>query len=102
MTPRAFITRSAAIVVGIGATLLLLEGVLWLLPVLQGTYAADPRATWPVHTMIPNSRYTYSTGWNLQNIHHGRINNYGYASPRWTINRAAAASRCSVTATSSH
>ena len=31
--------------------------------------------------MIPNSRYTYSTGWNLQNIHRGRINNFGYASP---------------------
>jgi hypothetical protein len=55
--------------------------VLRLLPVLQGTYAADPRESWPVHTMIPNSRYTYSTGWNLQNIHHGRINNFGYAAP---------------------
>ena len=31
--------------------------------------------------MIPNSRYTYSTGWNLQNIHRGRINNYGYVAP---------------------
>ena len=31
--------------------------------------------------MIPNSSYTYSTGWNLHNIHRGRINNYGYASP---------------------
>jgi len=81
MTPRAFITRSAALFAGIGATLLLLEGVLWLLPVLKGTYAADPREDWPVHTMIPGSRYTYSTGWNLQNIHRGRINNYGYASP---------------------
>ena len=37
--------------------------------------------SWPVHTMIPNSQYTYSTGWNLQNIHRGRINNYGYVAP---------------------
>ena len=81
MTPRAFITRTAAFFAGIGATLVLLEGALWLLPVLKGTYAADPRPTWPVHTMIPNSRYTYSIGWNLQNIHRGRINNYGYAAP---------------------
>ncbi|HET9474369.1 MAG TPA: hypothetical protein VFO82_10775, partial [Steroidobacteraceae bacterium] len=81
MTPRAFIARCAAFFAGIGATLVLLEGTLWLLPVIKGTYAADPRPSWPVHTMIPNSRYTYSIGWNLQNIHRGRINNYGYAAP---------------------
>jgi hypothetical protein len=32
--------------------------------------------------MIPDSEYTYSSGWNLQNVHRGRINNYGYASPQ--------------------
>jgi hypothetical protein len=81
MTPSAFISRAVALLVGVAGTLLLLEAVLRVLPVLSGTYAADPRPTWPVHTMIPNTRYTYSTGWNLQNIHRGRINNYGYASP---------------------
>jgi hypothetical protein len=49
--------------------------------VIEGTYAADPREPWPVHTMIPDTQYTYSSGWNLQNVHRGRINNYGYASP---------------------
>jgi len=73
--------RTLAFGAGIGGAMLLLEGVLRLLPVLSGTYAADPRAEWPVHTMIPNSRFTYSTGWNLQNIHRGRINNYGYVAP---------------------
>ena len=81
MAPDAFITRTLAFLAGIGGTLLLLEVVLRLLPVLSGTYAADPRAAWPVHTMIPNSPFTYSTGWNLQNIQHGRINNYGYVAP---------------------
>ena len=81
MKPSALISRTAALVAGIMGTLLFLEVVLRLLPVLSGTYAADPRPTWPIHTMIPNTRYTYSTGWNLQNIHRGRINNYGYASP---------------------
>jgi hypothetical protein len=81
MAPTRFVTRTLAFLAGIGGTLLLLEGVLRLLPVLGGTYAADPRAAWPVHTMIPNSEYTYSTGWNLQNIHRGRINNYGYVAP---------------------
>ena len=81
MKPSTFLSRTAALVAGIVGTLLLLEAVLRVLPVLKGTYAADPRATWPIHTMIPNTSYTYSTGWNLQNIHRGRINNYGYASP---------------------
>ena len=75
MKPSALISRTAALVAGIVGTLLLLEVVLRVLPVLSGTYAADPRPTWPMHTMIPNTSYTYSTGWNLQNIHRGRINN---------------------------
>lgn len=78
---RNFVTRTLALGIGILATLLVLEGLIRLLPVIEGTYAADPRPDWPVHTMIPNSRYTYSTGWNLQNVHRGSINNYGYASP---------------------
>jgi hypothetical protein len=81
MKPSALFSRTAALAAGIVGTLLLLELALRVLPVLEGTYAADPRPTWPVHTMIPNTSYTYSTGWNLQNIHRGRINNYGYASP---------------------
>jgi len=81
MTLTTFVTRTLAFMAGIGGTLLLLEGALRLLPVLKGTYAADPRASWPVHTMIPDSQFTYSTGWNLQNIHRGRINNYGYVAP---------------------
>jgi hypothetical protein len=75
------VSHVVACVAGIAGTLLVLEGALRVLPVLSGTYAADPRASWPIHTMIPNTHYTYSTGWNLQNIHRGRINNFGYAAP---------------------
>jgi lysophospholipase L1-like esterase len=81
MKPLNLITRSMSFGAGVVATLLLLEAAIRALPVISGTYAADPREHWPVHTMIPNSEYTYSTGWNLQNVHRGRINNYGYASP---------------------
>jgi hypothetical protein len=81
MKPVQLITRVLAFGAGAAAVLLLLEGLIRLLPVIAGTYAADPREHWPVHTMIPSSRYTYSSGWNLQNVHRGRINNYGYASP---------------------
>lgn len=76
-----FITRTVAFGIGVLATLLLLELLIRVTPVIEGTYAADPRTGWPVHTMIPNTTYTYSTAWNLQNVHRGRINNYGYASP---------------------
>jgi len=81
MAPIPFVTRTLAFMAGIGVTLLVLELVLRVLPVLGGTYAADPRPSWPAHTMIPNSSFTYSTGWNLQNIHRGHINNYGYVAP---------------------
>jgi hypothetical protein len=81
MKPVTLITRTLAFFFGIGAVLLLLEVLIRVLPVIEGTYAADPREHWPVHTMIPNTRYTSSTTWNLQNVHRGRINNYGYASP---------------------
>lgn len=81
MAISSFISRTLAFLAGIVGTLLALEVVLRLLPVLSGTYAADPRAAWPVHTMIPHSSFTYSTGWNLQNIQRGRINNYGYVAP---------------------
>jgi hypothetical protein len=81
MKPTAFITRAFAFGIGVVASLLLLEGLIRVLPVTNGTYAADPRPEWPAHVMIPNSSYTLSTGWNLRNVHHGHINNYGYASP---------------------
>jgi hypothetical protein len=81
MTPLSFITRTIAFGLGIFGTVLLLEGALRLLPVFGGLYAADPKPSWPLHTIIPNGRYTYSSGWNLANVQRGRVNNYGYLSP---------------------
>jgi hypothetical protein len=81
MKPLPIVTRTIAFGLGAAGTLLLLELLLRVLPVFGGLYAADPRPDWPIHTLIPNTRYTYSSGWNLQNVHEGRINNYGYLSP---------------------
>lgn len=78
---KTLLTRTLAFCFGVAAVLLLLEGVIRVLPVIEGTYAAHPRMHWPVHTMIPDSEYTSSTSWNLRNVQRGRINNYGYASP---------------------
>jgi hypothetical protein len=78
---KSLITRTLSFGFGAVLVLLLLEIGVRISPVIEGTYAADPRAAWPVHTMIANSSYVSSTGWNLQNVHRGHINNYGYASP---------------------
>ena len=64
----------------IGATLLL-ELTLWVLPVQNGIFAADPDASWPVHHIVENSEYTYSAAWNFQGIARGRTNNFGYVAP---------------------
>lgn len=81
MAPKSFITRVIAFGVGFVGALLALELALRALPVIDGIYAADPRASWPIHTIIPGSKYTSSSGWNFQNVHRGSVNNYGYVSP---------------------
>lgn len=67
--------------VGLALALLTLEALLWLLPTQNGIFAADPDPEWPVHHLRPNSRYSYSAGWNFRTQSNGRINNYGYTAP---------------------
>jgi hypothetical protein len=71
---------AAAFVVGSMLTLAALELVLQALPV-QRAYGGRPDAEWPVHHMVPNSQYTFSSGWTLEDVRHGHINNLGYAAP---------------------
>jgi hypothetical protein len=78
---RSLISRTMMFLAGGAAVLLLLELLLRLMPVIDGAYAADPGGRWPIRTLVPNSDYTYSIGWNATNIHHGHINNLGYVSP---------------------
>lgn len=73
--------RTAYLFVGVVAMLVLAELTLRLLPTLGGVYAADAEPAWPVRTAVPHLHYTYSHGWDLRNIHHGQINNFGYAAP---------------------
>src|SRR5690348_16426449 len=78
---RKLISGTIAFLAGAAAVLVLLELLLRFVPVREGAYAGEPGTTWPAHTLIPNSNYTYSIGWNANNIHHGHINNLGYVSP---------------------
>ena len=78
MTARRFILRVSAFVAGIVGMLVLLELVLRIVPVSEGIYAADPSRAWPLHRLVTNSTYTYSSGWNAHNLHRGRFYNFGF------------------------
>src|SRR6185295_1059271 len=69
------------LVSGVVLSVLLLEGLLWLLPTYNGIFAADPDPSWPVRHYLPSKRYTYSASWNFRNVRHGVINDMGYAAP---------------------
>jgi hypothetical protein len=71
----------AAFALGVIASCVLLEGVLRFLPVSKGAHGAEPDPSWPAHHLIPNAEYTFSTGWDLEDVRHGRVNNMGYTSP---------------------
>jgi hypothetical protein len=73
--------RIVSVLVMAGAvvlTLLLVEAVLWLLPVSTptGAMALDDRN--PVMRYTPNQEYVFSKGWNFEIVNRGRINNYGF------------------------
>jgi hypothetical protein len=70
-----------ALCLGVLTAVTALELVLRALPVTEGQAAAEPDSNWPVNHMTPHSQYTFSTGWDLEDVHHGRINNMGYVAP---------------------
>jgi hypothetical protein len=77
---RKWLSGAAAFGLGVAVTLLLLELALQPLPVAR-VYGAEPDASWPAHHIVPYSRFTFSAGWDLENVRHGRSNNMGYAVP---------------------
>ncbi|HWW21187.1 MAG TPA: hypothetical protein VNZ06_10310 [Steroidobacteraceae bacterium] len=78
---RKTLSATVAFLSGILLTLVFLELVLRMLPVGRGAYAAEPDPAWPAHHLVPNSSYTFSSGWDLEDVQHGHINNMGYVSP---------------------
>jgi hypothetical protein len=78
MTTRERVFASIAVLLGIVASLAALEVVLRVLPVRSGFRMAPVSAQAPVAHLEPNEPYTFSTGWNLENVNRGRINNAGF------------------------
>jgi len=73
---------AAWILAGTVGAVVALELLLQVLPVSgKGTYGAEIDPKWPMHHLLPDSNFTYSVGWNLENVHSGRINNMGYVAP---------------------
>ena len=71
----------AAFALGVLAAAAVLEATLRFLPVCKGNYGAEPEPRWPAHHLIANSGYTFSAGWEMQNVRRGRVNNMGYVAP---------------------
>ncbi len=68
-----------SIFVGLGFTLLLLEGVLRFLPVPNTGALAATDPVYRVNRFQPGSTIEWSTGWRFAARHTNHINNYGYA-----------------------
>jgi hypothetical protein len=78
---RRIVLGSGALLFGMFFASAFLELTLRLLPVCSGEVGADPDRNWPAHHLIPNSAYTFSAGWDFENVRRGRINNMGYVAP---------------------
>ena len=78
---RRTVLSGGALLLGMFFALTILEITLRFLPVARAEFAADPDRDWPAHHLIPNSDYTFSAGWNFENVRRGHINNMGYVAP---------------------
>jgi hypothetical protein len=61
--------------------LLILEFVLRLLPIISGAGRADPGTPAESARLKPNPDYTWSLGWDLRHVVHGKINSDGFVAP---------------------
>jgi len=75
------VRRSALFCAGAAAALLALELALRLLPVSVGLYLSQDIGNRPLHTYEPHLSFTYSMGWEMRDVRHGRTNNYGQLAP---------------------
>ena len=69
---------------GLTAVLVLLlaaEFVLRLLPAGGGLHRENPRSAVSSARLVRNQRYTFSMGWDLRHVVHGRTNSAGFISP---------------------
>lgn len=66
---------------GIFAALLVAELLLRVLPTPSALISAKPDPAWPARHLVADSTYRSSSGWAMENVQSGRINNRGYVAP---------------------
>ena len=75
------IRRIAGAMIAVAALVAVLELALRLLPVPGGFYRAEPQTPLSSARQLPDREYTFSVGWDLRNVSHGRLNSMGFVSP---------------------
>lgn len=62
----------------IAFTVLLLEVALRFMPLAAAPWVQPPTPDNPIQRYVPNTSFTWSLGWNFQNVVHGRTNTQGF------------------------
>ncbi len=78
---KSVLTSLAGLFIGVLAAIAALEAGLSALPVAKGLVRVSDESEWPLRNNWPNQPYTYSQGWDFNNVHRGRTNNYGHLAP---------------------
>ncbi|MGE5612629.1 MAG: hypothetical protein ACM3UM_00015 [Nitrososphaerales archaeon] len=84
LAPLSFGKRILQLLGAFSSVLLLLvlaELVLRMLPIIDGARRATPSSTFASARLVPGHAYTWSLGWDLRHVVHGRINGSGFPAP---------------------
>src|SRR4051812_6918727 len=75
---RATLLNLLTVAVSVAGTLLLLEIALRFLPVAQAPPVEPPTAGNPIQRYVANVPFAWSSGWDFENVVHGRSNAQGF------------------------
>lgn len=78
---RRLLLPIAAFALGALLILAVAELAMRALPVVTGRIRASDESNWPLRNYEPGIPYTYSFGWDMRNVQHGRTNNLGQLAP---------------------
>src|SRR2546422_4346085 len=79
---RTLMLRALGALAGGLALLLAAELLLRALPIARAIHPQNPPSAAASMRFAPNRTYTWSIGWDLRNVVHGKTNNMGFLSPR--------------------
>jgi hypothetical protein len=77
-TRPTWVFATAAVILSIICCLAVAEIVLTFLPVASGLLSVPVNDENPIFHFEPDRPFVFSTGWNLQHVNRGRVNNAGW------------------------